>query len=222
MPNGACSDLPMSHACTPLTCCTCCGYCGCAIQGSWLAPRARRVPHPWLSLPVTLQTLKSWGFAWQQAGPLGTAFALLVLLLQGFVEVRGAPVKCGLPAELFVGSYAHDRQTLVEQPRWTPRCRLASCQLRWLPALPQLMPSTHTLCEPSRPFRPPLCPPQVYQETLVWLPGKGVLLQARRRCGYKGQARALKMERLEGATIHEVRCAPLPCRVAAAQPAEGL
>ncbi|KAL4447202.1 hypothetical protein ABPG77_007235 [Micractinium sp. CCAP 211/92] len=73
--------------------------------------------------------LKSWGFAWEHAGPLGAALALVMLLVQGYVEI--------------------------------------------------------------------------YQETLVWLPGKGVLLQARRRCGYKGQDRAVKLARLEGATIHE-------------------
>ncbi|KAL4443707.1 hypothetical protein ABPG75_011444 [Micractinium tetrahymenae] len=73
--------------------------------------------------------LRNWGMTWEQAGPLGAAIALCVLLLQGFIEV--------------------------------------------------------------------------HQESLAWLPGKGVLLQARRRCRFKEQTRAVPLARLDGATIHE-------------------
>lgn len=43
----------------------------------------------------------------------------------------------------------------------------------------------------------------MYEENLVWLPGKGVLLQARRRCGFAQHARAVPLARLDGATLHE-------------------
>lgn len=55
--------------------------------------------------------LKRWGFLWEQAGPLGAAFALLILLLQGFVEPTSMML-CSLPT------------------RWAPRsqaCTILRC-----------------------------------------------------------------------------------------------
>lgn len=45
---------------------------------------------------------------------------------------------------------------------------------------------------------------EVSQETLAWLPGQGVRLEARRRCKLAGNSRFVPLGQLDGATIHEV------------------